>query len=120
MLGLFVRGLFTNPELEKLKKEGHDFIKQEIEKDEKANKWVNLTALILIAVFFYLLFRIWNIGVLGSAIIIMIGRLPDLIWEIKHGKKVDSKLMKKDALYYITSFLPWLALPVLYYSLYYL
>jgi len=120
LLGLFVRGLFTNPELEKLKKEGHDFIKQEIEKDEKANKWVNLTALILIAVFFYLLFRIWNIGVLGSAIIIMIGRLPDLIWEIKHGKKVDSKLMKKDALYYITSFLPWLALPVLYYSLYYL
>jgi len=39
LLGLFVRGLFTNPELEKLKKEGHDFIKQEIEKDEKANKF---------------------------------------------------------------------------------
>ncbi len=53
LLGLFVRGLFTNPEFEKLKKEGHEFIKREIEKSEKADKWVNLTALILIAIYFY-------------------------------------------------------------------
>jgi len=48
----------------------------------------------------------------------MAGRLPDLLWEIEHGKKTDPKLMKKNALYYISVFLPWVAFPVLYYSLY--
>ena len=30
LLGLFVRGLFSNPELDKLKQTGHEFIKHEI------------------------------------------------------------------------------------------
>lgn len=38
LLGFFVRGFFTNPELEKLKSEGHKFIKQEIEKSQRADK----------------------------------------------------------------------------------
>lgn len=118
LLGLFVRGLFLNPELDKLKEEGHEFIKNEIEKSQRAGKWVNITALVLIIVYFYLLFHFWNIGVVVAAIILMIGRLPDLLWEIKHGKKTDPMLMKKNAMYYISAFLPWLALPVLYFSLY--
>ncbi|MCX6719830.1 MAG: hypothetical protein NTV36_01870 [Candidatus Staskawiczbacteria bacterium] len=119
LLGLLVRGLFSNPELDDLKQEGHEFIKREIEKSQRADKWLNIIALILIIAYLYLLFHIWNIGVMSAAIIVMIGRLPDLLWEIKHGKRTDPKLMKKNALYYISAFLPWLALPVLYYSLYY-
>lgn len=118
LLGLFVRGLFSNPELDKLKQEGHEFIKREVEKSQRAEKWVNITALVLIIVYYYLLFHFWNIGVVAAAIILMIGRLPDLLWEIKHGKKTDPTLMKKNTMYYISSFLPWLALPVLYFSLY--
>lgn len=120
LLGFLVRGLFTNPELDRLKQEGHDFIKKEIERSQKADKWINLLALILFVGYFYGLWRIWNFGVVVAVVIIMSGRLPDLIWEIKHGRKTDPKLMKKDLLYYVSSFLPWLALPVLYYSLYYL
>ena len=118
LLGLFVRGLFSNPELGKLKQEGHEFIKHEIEKSQRAEKWVNITALVLTIVYFYLLFHFWNIGVVAAAIILMIGRLPDLLWEIKYGKKTDPTLMKKNAMYYISAFLPWVALPVLYFSLY--
>lgn len=120
LLGFLVRGLFTNPEFERLKKEGHDFIKQEVKKSESLDKWINLVALILIVGYFYGLFRIWNMGVVVVALVIMAGRLPDLIWEIKHGRKTDSKLMNKNAMYYISAFLPWLALPLLFYSLYYL
>jgi len=119
LLGLLVRGLFSNPELDRLKREGHEFIKNEIEKSQRAEKWVNITALLLIIVYFYLLFHFWNLGVVVAAIILMAGRLPDLLWEIKHGKKTDLTLMKKNAMYYITSFLPWVALPILYFSLYY-
>jgi hypothetical protein len=50
---------------------------------------MNIIALILIIGFIYSLLHFWNIGVALSAIIIMAGRLPDLIWEIKHGKKND-------------------------------
>jgi len=118
LLGLFVRGLFSNPELDKLKQEGHEFIKHEIEKSQRADRWINIVALILIFAYFYALFHFWNIGVVAAAVIIMVGRLPDLIWEIKHGKKTDPKLMEKNAMYYISAFFPWLALPVLYFSLY--
>ena len=120
LLGLLVRGLFTNPELDRLKSDEktHEFIKKEIEKSQRADKWVNLTALVLNIIYFYLLFRIWNIGVVAVAVLIMVGRLPDLLWEIKHGKKTDPKLMKKNILYYISAFLPWATLPLLYFSLY--
>ena len=119
LLGLLVRGLFTNPELDKLEKETeHDFLKKEIAKSKKADKAINIIALVLIIAFSYALFHFWNIGVLAVALIIMAGRLPGLLWEIKNGRKVDPDLMKKNALYYITSFLPWVGLPLLYFSLY--
>ncbi len=118
LLGLLVRGLFSNPELDRLKQEGHEFIKREVEKSQRGEKWVNITALVLNIIFFYLLFHFWNIGVVIAAVIIMAGRLPDLLWEIRHGKKTDPKLMRKNAMYYVSAFLPWLALPVLYFSLY--
>lgn len=119
LLGFLVRGLFTNPQLDKLEQTGHEFIREEIKKSKRADKIINIVAFILILVYFYLLFHFWNIGVVAVAMLIMAGRLPDLIWEIKHGKKVDQNLMKKNALYYITAFLPWIGLPMLYFSLYY-
>ena len=120
LLGLLVRGLFTNPELEKLKEnqKTHEFIKNEIAKSQRADKWVNIIALILIIGYLYTLFHFWNIGVVLVAIMIMSSRLPDLLWEIKHGKRIVVKSMPKDALYYITTLLIWGALPILYYSLY--
>lgn len=118
LLGFLVRGLFSNLELDRLSKEGSEFIKKEVEKSQRADKLINIIALVLIVAYLYSLFHFWNIGVLITGLIIMVGRLPDLIWDIKHGKKTDPKLMKKNALFYISAFLSWLGLPILYYSLY--
>lgn len=118
LLGFLVRGLFTNPELERLKHEGHEFIKNEVKKSQRADKWINIIALVAIIVYFYALFHFWNIGVVVVAIVIMAGRLPDLIWDIRHGRKTDPKLMQKNFLYYVSAFLPWIGLPILYFSLY--
>lgn len=123
LLGLLVRGLFTNPELDKLKVETkHDFIKDEIKKSERADKWLNLIAFLGIIGYLYATFYFWNIGVTAVAIVLMLIRLPDLIWEIKTGQelnRVASVLsMPKNALHYITSFLTFAALPALYYFLY--
>jgi len=119
LLGFLVRGLFSNPEIDKLRSESHEFIKHEIEKSERADKWINIIALILIITYLYLLLYFWNIGVMIVAIMFIIGRLPDLLWEIKHGRKID-KTASKNAWFYISAILTFGALPVLYYSLYYL
>lgn len=118
LLGLFVRGLFPKLELDRIKREGLEHIKHDIKGYQRRQIWITAIALVLNIAFFYLLFRIWNIGVPIVALIIMAGRLPDLLWDIEHGKKTDPKLMKKNVLYYVTAFLPWLGLPLLYYSLY--
>jgi hypothetical protein len=121
LLGLFVRGLFPQQELNRIKKEAPQFITI-AGSDEKyihQQKRTTVIALVLNIAFFCLLFRIWNIGVVAVVVVIMAGRLPDLLWDIKHGRRTEPRLMKRDFLYYASSFLPWLGLPVLYYSLYY-
>jgi len=120
LLGLFVRGLFPQQELNRIKNEAPQFIAIAGSDKEyiRQQKRTTIIALILNIAFFYLIFRIWNIGVVATAVIIMAGRLPDLLWDIKHGKKTDPKLMKHNVLYYISAILPWVGLPVLYYSLY--
>lgn len=122
LLGLLVRGFFTNPDLEKLKQEGRDFIKQEIKKYERTNKWINVVAFLAIVGYFYATFHFWNAGVTAVALVFMLVRLPDLLWEIKTGQelnRVASALsMPKNALFFITTFLTLAALPALYYFLY--
>ncbi len=118
LLGLFVRGLFPQKELERVKREAPQLITESDKEYIHKQKRTTIIALIINIIYFYLLFRIWNVGVVIAVLIIMTGRLPDLLWDIKHGKKTDPKLMKKNAMYYVSAFLPWLALPVLYFSLY--
>ena len=122
LLGLLVRGFFTNPELDKIEAETkHDFIKEEIEKSKRADKWLNLVAFLGIIGYLYATFHFWNIGVTSIALVLMFVRLPDLLWEIKTGKKVTRSVareMPKNALYFITTFLTFAALPALYYFLY--
>lgn len=119
LLGFFVRGLFSDPKLDELKKnQKFEFLKKEVDNFQRANSWTNIISFLLLVVYLYLLFHFWNIGVVAAAVIIMVGRLPDLVWEIENGKKINPELMKKNALYFISAFLPWVAFPVLYYSLY--
>ena len=118
LLGLFVRGLFTDPEIDRLGQEGSDFVKQEVRKNKRADIWMNITALALIVGFFYLLFHFLNIYALLAAVMLMAGRLPDLIWEIKHGKKINTSTMPKNLTYWLTSLLDWASLPMLWYGVY--
>ena len=124
LMGFLVRGLFTNPELDKIKSETeHDFIKQEIERNQRADKWTNVIALLLIIIYLYLLVHFWNIGVAIVAVVLMAERLPDLIWEIKHynGRLSYAKakaLLPKNTLSTITGLSFLILLPLLYYFLY--
>lgn len=121
LLGFFVRGLFKNPENEEIRPDDPEFIKQEIHRFKRANKWINIIAFLLIPAYLYILIHYWNIGVAAVAAALMLARLPDLIWEIRHGKKITfsiTRSMPKNATYYITGLFDWAALPALYYFLY--
>jgi hypothetical protein len=123
LLGLLIRGLFTYPEIDKIKAETkNDFIKKEIGKSERADKWINLIAFLGIIGYIYATFHFWNIGVSAIAIVLMLVRLPYLLWEIKTGQELNRVAsvfsMPKNALQYIATFLTLAALPALYYFLY--
>src|SRR3989344_778696 len=99
LIGLLVRGFFTNPEIDKMAVEGSDFIKKLANEHQSAERKTNITALILLIAFFVALYYFWNIGVVIAALIIMAARIPDLVWEIRHGR---AKIKEMPAIYMLT------------------
>ena len=115
LIGLLVRGFFTNPEIDKMAVEGSDFIKKLANEHQSAERKTNITALILLIAFFVALYYFWNIGVVIAALIIMAARIPDLVWEIRHGR---AKIKEMPAIYMLTLVITLASLPVLWYALY--
>jgi len=131
LLGLFVRGLFPNLKVDKIKTEINNLVetdqryqplKKEVERYEKANKLANFLYFLIIIGYLYATYHFFNIGVTAVAILFMIVRLQDLLWEIKTGQRLNRiaafASIPKNAWYYITSLLSWIALPALYYFLF--
>jgi hypothetical protein len=125
LLGLFLRSIFIKPAFEKFKAEADEFIKKEVEKYQNSSKWSALGAFLLIIAYLYATFRLGNIGVTAVAIMIMIGRMPDLLREIKSGYLLKRPPLKQTMLFlpnnfltFIATLLLWAAIPLLYYFLY--
>ena len=113
LIGFLVRGLFSAFETE-----GHDFVKGVIRQHRTTEHALNLVALVVVILFFLALYDFWNAGVVLAGIMLMAARLPDLIWEVKHGTKLHLKDVRRPALWRMTTILSWLSLPVLWYALY--
>jgi hypothetical protein len=118
LVGFLVRGFFTNPEMDRLAVEGDDIIKGEVQEYYGTQRKMNVFALILITVFILGLYYFWNIGVVIAALIIMASRVPDLVWEIKYGRKLRMKDMARPPFHLLSTALSWISLPVLWYALY--
>ena len=58
----------------------------------------------------------FGLGVSIVAAILMAARVPDLVWEIKHGK---GNLEGQPPIYMVTGLLTWASLPALWYAIYY-
>ncbi|HEY4526257.1 MAG TPA: hypothetical protein VJK53_00155, partial [Candidatus Paceibacterota bacterium] len=127
LLGLFVRAFFvSDPVLDTIDKLEHEkeiskkmeaFLASERKEQNRANIFVNLTILILVLGFYYLLFYFLNIIAVVAAVMLMAGRLPDLLWEIKHGRKINVRELPKNWVYWTTSLLDWVSLLVFLYAL---
>lgn len=117
LIGMFVRGFFPDG-TEALRKDLHPALHKELDKNKRANIAVTVLSFVFIAVFLYLLFAFVNIWAVVAALLLMLGRIPDLVWEIKHGRKVTKTNKPEGVLYALTGLMDWVAMPVLIWSIY--
>lgn len=110
-----MRGFFTDPEIDKMAVEGHEFTKKLAQERQSAERKTNAVALILIIVFLGALYYFWNIGIVIASLMIMAARIPDLVWEIKHGR---AKIKEMPKIYMLTLVITFASLPMLWYALY--
>lgn len=114
LLGMIMRGILPSY----YKEDGKLFLIEDI----SSSKSIVMTLLFLaIAIaYLYLLYHFWNIGIFLAGLIMMLTNLPDLLFEMRTGEKINFKNMPKKPINNICSLLSWLSLPLIWYSLYYL
>jgi hypothetical protein len=118
LLGYFIRGFF----LPRLPVDGGSdrvtaLLQGEAKKFYLAHHVGTLIAFILTVAFLFALYHYWNVGLALSAGIIMLARMPDLLWEIRNGRKMTLD-DKPTGLFYQLSFaVILLTLPLVWYSL---
>jgi hypothetical protein len=123
LLGLVVRGfLEPTPSIsipDETSSPVAKLIKTEIRKNKQANIIMTLISIILTIAFFYALFHFWNIGLAVTAGMLMVSYLPDLLWDIKTGKRVSKHNMPPhNFVFYATLIIYLLCLPLTWYCLF--
>jgi hypothetical protein len=112
LIGLIVRGLI----LPTGNIEESSIAQREINKYNRSSNISTLIFILIALLFIFILYSYWNIFMALAAIIIMSGRIPDLINELKSGKKFKSNNSKFQSRDYIATVLGWQPFPILLYS----
>ena len=117
LLGYVVRGLLWSPTSmeEKVAKIVFKDMPNREPMTPTFNFVITLVAFVFTVAYFFALYHFWNIGLLAAAGIIMLSRLPDLLWEIKNGVKVTRTIGPKSGYLFALEFL--LSFPLIWYSL---
>ncbi len=118
LLGFVVRGLLWSPTSmeEKVAEIVFRDVPNRKPMTHASNFVITLIAFVLTAIWFFTLCYFWNIGLVAAACIIMLTRLPDLLWEIKHGVKVTKTTGPKCGNLLIALDV-FLSIPLIWYSL---
>lgn len=103
LIGLVVRGVYKN--------------KNE-EKEGASGVLLTIIATLFMIGVLYLLYIYLGILFVLAAVLFMVGRIPDLLWEIKHGVKTTKENMRTKPIDYATGIMDWIPLPLLWYAIY--
>ncbi len=112
LTGMVVRGFFHDPR--------NDLLKNYMGRTKYNRIDVGTTIVfsIVSVLFLYLLYRYLNIWAVVSASLLVFGRIPDLIWEIRNGRKVTMNDGPKGGLHSVTGFTVPIALLIFWWSIY--
>ncbi len=119
LLGYVVRGLLWSPT--SMEEEVAEIVFKDMPNREPMtptfNFAITLVSFVFTVAYFFALYHFWNIGLVAAAGIIMLSRLPDLLWEIKNGVKVTKTTGPKLGSLFAMEFL--ISIPLVWYSLNY-
>ena len=118
LLGLIVRGLFWSPPRPTdVSDRLTDLLERETKRLSLANVVMTTVPLTLTIGLFVVLVYFWNIGLVLAAAMILIGRLPDLLFEIRTGTKVNQSNAPMGVAHILGFLIMLGALPLVWYSL---
>lgn len=112
LLGLIVRGLVPS-----YTKDDNVNLMLVEELKSRASRILTILSILITIAYFYALYHYWNVGVVIAAAMLMLSRIPDLLYEIKTVTKISFKNMPNKFKYVFWNIIGWLALPVLWYAM---
>jgi hypothetical protein len=115
LLGIVVRGFRPT-----FKKDSDGNLASIVDTSSTGSIIMTILFSIISVAYFYALYHYWNIGIMTAGLLLMFTRLPDLLFEMKTGEKVNSTNMSKKPIDVLLNILSWLALPLIWYSLCYI
>ena len=117
LIGLIVRGfVWSPPSIKGTTDRVQDVLHRESSRMSLVNLVMTVGSILITAAYFFALFHFWNIGLALAGGTIMVSRLPDLLWEIRAGRKVTRNDHPKGFVYFFTSILLWASLVLIWYS----
>jgi hypothetical protein len=118
LIGFIVRGIVRKDPMDlavaQLNESGYDSLKREATRLRRVDVAITVT----FVVYLYLLFRWWTIWAVIVAIMLMVSRIPDLLWEIRTGTKVTKSNKPSGLIYTIAGTIDWVVIPILWLSIY--
>lgn len=116
LVGFFVEGLFSNPEIDALEAVSHDVIKDHIRQSRRGQRILTTCLLAIIVGFISSLYHFWNIGIALTGFMMMITRVPGKLWEMKYRR---GNLTGTPPIYkLLLSIVLWACLPLLWFSIF--
>lgn len=115
LLGIVVRGLRPT-----FKKDSDGNLVSIVDTSSSGSVIMTILFSAISIAYFFALYHYWNIGIMTAGLILMFSRLPDLLFEMKNGVKINATNMPKKTIDVVLNILSLLALPLIWYSLCYL
>lgn len=123
LIGHIVRGL-VHQDLPHEDEFDSELVKGIARRTRRGDTVLTVGWMIVGLVYLYVLFHWWNLAVAIAALVIMLTRLPDLLFEIKMGlsysaqaRKLAAEMMPNRPLGTLCTAIDWLALPLLWWGL---
>lgn len=117
LIGFLVRGLLWNlPPLDGTIEEADAVLQPLRARLYFANSTLNVVFAVAILAYLVMLMYFWNLGLAIAGACIMASRVPDLLWEIRNGRKVTSRDNRTIAST-VANGVSWASLVLVWYSL---
>jgi hypothetical protein len=120
LIGFIVRGIveiWSRPSVDAPTDRVAELLRHEYRRMGVANWAMTSLSILVTAAYLFALFHFWNVWLAVAGVIVMVSRIPDLIWEIRTGDRVTRTRRPKGPVYIVASVFFWGSLLLIWYSL---